>query len=444
MDYRPTDEQLQAIDVASCVIDDSTNGKFDVMARAFADPAVFEMELQKIFYSTWVYLAHESQIPNPHDFFATQIGRQPVVLTRGPEGDIHCFLNTCSHRGAKLTMTQRGNRKNFMCPFHGWVYDHTGRCVDVNNQAKGGYSAHFEQQSHDLRKPARFGNYRGFLFASLNPDVEDLETHLGGSRTIIDMFADQSEQGLEILPGGIKYTCDANWKIQLENIDGYHFFPVHVNYIQLIQRRMQKESGNQVKTIDPSRMSELPGGSYEFENGHGMDWGFMPNGDDRPLGFQRDKMESRFGKDRSRWMIDHVRNLVVYPNVLFMDQSSSTVRIIHPIAVDKTLIEVYCIAPKGEPKAARERRVRQFEDFLGPAGLATPDDQAVMEQCQRGLQANQIQGLQAYYRGISRVTEGADEEARKVGIAPLKSNNDIDDETFVHSQYREWLRLMTA
>ena len=73
-----------------------------------------------------------------------------------------------------------------------------------------------------------------------------------------------------------------------------------------------------------TRMAEMPGGNYEFENGHSMDWGFMPNGDDRPLGFQRARVEQQFGADRSRWMIDHVRNLVVYPNVLFMDQSSST------------------------------------------------------------------------------------------------------------------------
>ena len=77
-------------------------------------------------------------------------------------------------------------------------------------------------------------------------------------------------------------------------------------------------------------------------------------------------------------MIDAVRNLVVFPNLLLMDQSSSTVRIVHPLSVDETLVEVYCVAPRGEPKAARERRLRQFEDFLGPAGLATPDDQAVM------------------------------------------------------------------
>lgn len=444
MDYQPTEEQLSVIDATSCVVDDPANGRFDVSARLFADPRIFDLEMQKIFSGTWVYLAHESQLPRPHDFFATRIGREPVILVRGPDGEINCFLNTCSHRGAQLTTTQRGNKKTFMCPFHGWVYDHTGRCIDVNEEASGGYSEFFNGLSHDLQKPARFGSYRGFLFASLNPEVDDLDAHLGGAREIIDMFADQSDQGLEILPGGIKYTCDANWKIQLENIDGYHFFPVHLSYIGLVKRRMESESGNKIKTIDPTQMAKLPGGNYEFENGHSMDWGFMPNGDERPLGFQRERIQKQFGADRSRWMIDHVRNLVVYPNVLFMDQSSSTVRVLHPISPDKTQIEVYCIAPRGEPAAARERRVRQFEDFLGPAGLATPDDQSVMEQCQRGIRSNKIRWLQAYYRGIARVVSGADADAKKAGIKPLNSGPDINDETFVHSQYREWLRLMTV
>ncbi|HCO42908.1 MAG TPA: benzoate 1,2-dioxygenase large subunit [Gammaproteobacteria bacterium] len=441
MDQMTDAAGLSLSELLDCVRDGPEEGRFEVARRIFADPAIFELEMRNIFESTWVYLAHESQIPQANDFVAARIGRSPVLVTRGEDGQVHAFLNSCSHRGAELTASKRGNKRHLTCPYHGWVYDSAGRCVNVDAKERGGYPTYFETLSHDLAK-VRVGVYRGFIFGSLNDAVEPIEQHLGGAARVIDAMADQSPDGLELVRGGIRYTCNANWKMQLENIDGYHFFPVHTNYIGLIVER-QKKAGNTIKTIDPTQMASLPGGCYQFENGHIMDWALMPNGDERPLGFQRERITREFGPDQAQWMIDAIRNLAIFPNLLLMDQSSSTVRIVHPLAVDRTLVEVYCVAPKGEPAAARERRLRQFEDFLGPAGMATPDDQSVMEACQRGFTATGQPYLQGHFRGAARQLQGADDNARRLGLAPQVSTGDIDDEVFTHGQYRQWLRLMT-
>ncbi|HAC34572.1 MAG TPA: benzoate 1,2-dioxygenase large subunit [Gammaproteobacteria bacterium] len=429
-------------DLDDCVVDDTANGRFEVSRRIFEDPALFELEMEHIFGKTWVYLGHESQIPNPHDYHAARIGVQPVILTRAGDGQIHAFLNSCPHRGAELVGQTRGNQKTIMCPFHGWVFSSDGSCLDVRAHEKGAYPEAFDQQSHDLLALARTEVYGGFIFGSLNADVEDLKTHLGGATRIIDMLAEQSEEGMELLKGAIRYTSRANWKLQLENIDGYHFFPTHLSYIGLIQRRMDLGGADEVQAIDAREMAEMPGGNYDFGNGHMMDWAYMPNGDDRPLAFQRERIEQQFGEPTSRWMIDHVRNLMLYPNLLLMDQSSSTVRMVHPISVNETLVEVYCIAPKNEPAEARQRRIRQFEDFLGPAGLATPDDQALFEKCQRGLKGQKRGWLQGYARGMNRLVNGADDAAKEVDIRPLISGGDIDDETLIHGSYRQWVKLM--
>ncbi len=429
-------------DLDDCVVDDTSNGRFEVSRRMFEDPELFELEMEHIFGKTWVYLGHESQVANPHDYQTSRIGQQPVLITRDEQGKIHAFLNSCPHRGAELVGERRGNKKTMMCSFHGWVFSSDGRCLDVNEADAGGYPDQFINQNHDLLSLARVEVYGGFIFGSLNPDVDDLKTHLGGAAKIIDMLADQSEEGMELLKGGIRYTSRSNWKLQLENIDGYHFFPTHLSYIGLIQRRMDKGGDDDVKAIDARQMEEAPGGNYDFGNGHMMDWVYMPNGDERPLAFQRDRIEKEFGEPGARWMIDHVRNLMLYPNVLLMDQSSSTVRMVHPISVDETLVEVYCIAPKGEPAEARLRRVRQFEDFLGPAGLATPDDQALFEKCQRGLKGQKRGWLQGYARGMERLIPGPDEAAREVDIQPVVSGGDINDETLIHGSYRQWLQLM--
>jgi len=439
MDQHYAPELLTPADLDDMLIDQPEEGRFEVGRRMFEDPAVFELEMRHIYESTWIYLCHESQVPNPHDYFAGRIGVNKVLVTRNGEGEVKAFLNSCTHRGAQLTTTKKGNQKNFMCPFHGWVFNSDGVCA-VDGHDDGAYSDSFDQQDHNLVAVAKLDIYKGFIFASLSADVPPLTEFLGGATVAIDLLADQSPDGMEILKGEVRYRSKANWKTQLENIDGYHFFPTHLSYIGLIQKRMQEDDPT-VKTIDATEMASLPGGAYEFENGHCMSWGFMPNGDDRPLGFQRERIEQQFGKEIGRWMIDHVRNLIIYPSVLFMDQSSTTIRMVHPVSATESLVEIYCIAPRNEPPEARERRIRQYEDFLGPAGLATSDDQNLFESCQRSVMSSQIPMMHGYGRGVTRIKPGVDKAGKAIGLN-TETNCGSDHETFIHGSYRAWKEMM--
>ena len=441
MDQRTSPETIRAEELAELIVDDPSEQRFDVSRRIFHDPEIFEMEMERIFESNWVYLCHESQIPNPHDYFNAWAGRQPVLVTRDADGGVRAVINACSHRGAMLTTLKRGNQSTFMCPYHGWVYDSTGKCVDVNEHASGSYPEYFDKLNHDLHSLGQVKTYRGFVFGSVNPDVEPLETWLGGSKSFIDMFADQSPQGLEVLKGGFNYTCDSNWKLQLENPDGYHFFPVHTGYISLGKKRQDDEE-DKLKTVDVSRMQTMPNGAYDLGRGHAAVWTEMPNGDERPLAFQRERLEKEFGKQRASWMVDCVRAQLLFPNLWLMDQSSTTIRVMHPISVDKTRVEVYCVAPIGEPKEARMLRLRQFEDFLGPAGLATPDDQVVMEACQRGFAGRSVPWQQGYARGGAAHIMGGSPEAKAMGLE-ARASGDINGDLVAHPAYRYWREVMS-
>jgi phenylpropionate dioxygenase-like ring-hydroxylating dioxygenase large terminal subunit len=103
------------------LVDDRVeDGYFSVNRDIFRDPAIFELEMRHIFEGTWVFLGLEAQVPKPHDFYTTWIGRHPVVVSRDRAGRLHCFINSCRHRGAIVCHTMRGNRKFHVCQYH-WL-----------------------------------------------------------------------------------------------------------------------------------------------------------------------------------------------------------------------------------------------------------------------------------------------------------------------------------
>lgn len=182
------------------VEDDRAEGIIRAKREIFTDPEIFELDMKHIFEGNWVYLAHDSQIPNVGDYFTTYIGRQPIVISRDKNGELHALINACAHRGAMLCRRKTDNRTTFTCPFLGWTLRNSGEPLKVKDSRGAGYPENFNKDgSHDLTKVARFENYKGFLFGSLNPDVPPFEEHLGDATKVIDSIVEQSPEGLEVL-----------------------------------------------------------------------------------------------------------------------------------------------------------------------------------------------------------------------------------------------------
>lgn len=410
----------------------------------FTDEQLFELELKYIFEGNWVYLAHESQIPNVNDYLTVYIGRQPVVITRSKDGRLNALANTCTHRGAILCRHKKGNKSSFTCPFHGWTFSNNGKLLKVkDNHAEAGYPPGFNcEGSHDLQRLGAFQSYRGFLFGSVNPDVVPLEEHLGEATKIIDMIVDQSPEGLEVLRGSSTYTFDGNWKLTAENgADGYHVSSVHWNYAATTSRRSADGKVDTVKAMNAGSWAKQGGGSYSFRNGHLLLWTNWANPEDRPLWPQREDWIGRFGEAKADWMLRKSRNLCLYPNVYLMDQFSSQIRVVRPISVNRSEVTIYCIAPKGEAPEARERRLRQYEDFFNATGMATPDDLEEFRSCQRGYEARAVR-WNDMSRGAMHWVQGPDANADLIGLKPELSCVKTEDEGLYIGQHEHWLNVM--
>ena len=422
--------------------DDKEKGIYRCKREMFTDPDLFELEMTHIFEGNWIYLAHESQIPNVNDFLTTTMGRQPIFIARNKAGELNAFLNACSHRGAMLCRHKTGNRASYTCPFHGWTFNNSGKLLKVKDPAAAGYPEGFNcEGSHDLSKVARFESYRGFLFGSLNPDVKSLAEHLGESAKIIDMIVDQSADGLEVLRGSSSYIYEGNWKLTAENgADGYHVSSVHWNYAATQNQRTLREAGEEIKTMSAGSWAKGGGGFYSFDHGHLLLWTRWANPEDRPAYERRDELARDFGQARADWMIENSRNLCLYPNVYLMDQFSSQIRIARPISVNQTEITIYCIAPKGESSEARTKRIRQYEDFFNVSGMATPDDLEEFRSCQTGYGAGR--GWNDMSRGAEHWVEGADAAAAEIDLKPLLSGVRTEDEGLFVLQHKYWQQTM--
>ncbi|MSP43497.1 MAG: benzoate 1,2-dioxygenase large subunit [Alphaproteobacteria bacterium] len=431
--------------ISGLLINDPAGQQYKLDRDVFRDETIFELEMKYIFEGNWVFAAHESQLAKPNDFLTTTIGRQPVVLTRMANGEIGGFLNVCAHRGARVCREKSGNKKVIVCGFHGWSYDSAGTLINVTDEKQGAYPESFDRSKLGLTPIARVENYRGFIFASLNPDVLPLTEYLAGSKTFIDLFVDQSPTGKnELLRGVTRYTYKGNWKLQMENgLDGYHAGPVHASYILTAMRRVTGESKNDTKVIDLTNINRGGGGFFVFEHGHTVLWIDYPNYKDRPNYEFYEDYQKKFGAQTTFWMCERLRNMLLFPNVFLMDQTSTQIRIIRPVSVDETEITTYCIAPVGESDAARARRIRQYEDFFNASGMATPDDLTEFNNCQIGFNGRAAQ-YSDLSRGAGRWIKGVNEDGPKLGFDAVMTGLEMADEGLYIAIHDDWMSRMNV
>ena len=157
-----------------------------VHSRVYNDPQIFEDEMERVFHRGWVFVAHASEIPNPGDYRLAWVGRYPIIMVRGEDGEIRLLSNRCRHRASTVCQIERGNAGFFRCDYHGWVYRNDGRLATVSYP--DGYYRSFRKEDYGLIPLPRMDSYRGFIFGSIASTGMSLDEYLGNAKEQIDFF----------------------------------------------------------------------------------------------------------------------------------------------------------------------------------------------------------------------------------------------------------------
>src|ERR1700678_2358886 len=136
------------------IVGDVRNGM--IPAHIYNDRAVFELEAERVFGRSWVFVGHESEIPAAGDYVVRRVLKDSFIVVRDEEGQIRAHFNMCLHRGMQVCRAEMGNASHFRCPYHGWSYRNDGRLTGLpfHQDAYGGEAGFSRKGQALLPAPA--------------------------------------------------------------------------------------------------------------------------------------------------------------------------------------------------------------------------------------------------------------------------------------------------
>ncbi|HEY3306360.1 MAG TPA: Rieske 2Fe-2S domain-containing protein [Candidatus Binatia bacterium] len=374
-----------------------------VSAKIFVDEEIYRLEQERIYSRSWLFLAHDSEIPEPGDFVTRWMGEDPVIVWRGQDRKARVFLNVCRHRGRRVCAEDVGKAAQMRCPYHGWTYSNMGKLAAV--PFFEGYQGRLEKESLGLCE-AKVESYRGLIFGSWDEKAEGLEEYLGEMRWVLDLMFGRSD-GAEVVGGPMRWTTDANWKLAAANFagDGTHIFTTHGFRTAL-----------GIETIGGKRDSY----TFPTPGGHAAAITSWP---------YETKYQSYLGLPQSLWpelerqlspeqfkLMESLQVIVgnFFPNLSFLNTSSHlpeelagsdeatasflTLRQWQPKGPQKMEVWSWCFVDKNAPAWWKEASRQCYLRSFGMAGMFEQDDMENWGEITQALRGSMARRLDLQYK----------------------------------------------
>ena len=369
----------------------------------FTDAEVYRQEQERIFGHTWLYVAHESQLPAPGDYLTNYLGEVAVIVVRDPAGHLRVLRNQCVHRGNKVCLFDRGQARSFTCTFHGWQYDTTGALVGVPYYEEA-YRGELDRADWGLEAVPRVESYGGLVFASWDPAIVPLAEYLGDLRWYLDRLLVQEHLGgMEVVGGRQRYLMPANWKLQAENFHGddYHVRVTHASYFQVMSQDAQSYRGK-VNLDDRLQVAFGHRGGIS----HGL--GALQVGHESFLNERDLKTAEQLGPEAVEWVHERYRRTVeaqrddrvklhlfsncnVFPNFSIVSAPgalfSTGLLQWHPRGPMQCEVWEWAVVERDAPRIVKEHALRNLMGAQSGAGLLAPDDTENFERSADNLRA---------------------------------------------------------
>jgi phenylpropionate dioxygenase-like ring-hydroxylating dioxygenase large terminal subunit len=409
----------------------------------YIDPELFQLEMERLWSRTWIYVGHTSQVPQAGDFITVDIAAKPLILVRHTDGSARVLMNRCAHKGTKVVYDFAGNTgKTFRCPYHAWTYRTDGSLLHI--PLKEGYQDTRLKETPAMRglAPVTHEVYRGFVFARL-ADGPGFREYFGDSLSSIDNLADRSPEGeLEIAGGCLRFLHDCNWKMFVENLnDTMHPMIAHASSAGTAKRLWEGKPADLPKPMSIEQYAPFANdykffddmGVRVYPHGHGFSGvNFSIHSAYSAIPEYEEAMQRTYGAERAQKILGTVRHNTVYYPSLTIKGAIQSIRVARPLAADKTVIESWTFRLKGAPAKLLERTVMYNRLINSPMSVVGHDDLHCYRSAQEGLAA----------QGNEWVSLHRNFDEKELGQSELTCNG--TSEISMRNQFRAWKKFMAA
>jgi phenylpropionate dioxygenase-like ring-hydroxylating dioxygenase large terminal subunit len=424
-----------------------------VPARIFNDREIHEAEMDRIFTRAWVFIGHETEIPNAGDYCVRYIGEDAFIFVRDERGEVRVLFDSCRHRGTQLCRAEKGNTSHFRCPYHGWTFKNTGEFVGAP-AFKEAYGT-FDRSAWGLYSAAQVDSVHGLVFATLDPAAPSLDEYLGGVKWYLELMLGIGREGMKVRGEPQRWVMDGNWKTASENFvgDDYHTLFLHKSMWDL-------------GIVDIPPRDLMDGYHIRAGNGHNLSFSMSTDADHNPdeefFGWPKEITDTFNAEGITQEQFDIARRAricvgTVFPNFSFLMMPLTpapktlaptgfmTVRMWQPKGPNQIDIWSWYLVWEGTSEEWAELSYRAGLGTFSSSGLFEQDDSVPWQSVARtggtafARKMNMTYNMQ---RGLPGTGTKSEEVENWPG--PGKATWPRFDESLQRSLYQRWYSFMTS